>query len=111
MSDPDNKPSEHAVILQFLYGKTDLSEMFAFEDQLRSAVEAAVAGEVDGHDIATDGSHGLFYLYGPNADTLYSAIGDTLRQAVGIRVTSVKLRYGSVFDPDAKEVTHQFDPN
>ena len=36
---------EHAVIVHFQYGSTDLSRLFALEEQLQEAIGAAAVGE------------------------------------------------------------------
>ena len=60
--------SEHAMIVKFDYGTTDLGPLFELEDQLETLLEDGKYGEYDGHEIAVDGSDGLLYLYGPDAD-------------------------------------------
>ena len=37
--------SEHAVIVRFDYGTTDLSDLFELEDELEKALSEADAGE------------------------------------------------------------------
>ena len=53
--------SEHAVIVEFHYGQSDLNPLFSLEDRLRTAIESAGCGEYDGHEIAMDGSEGTLY--------------------------------------------------
>ena len=69
----NSKPSEQAVIVQFRYGSTDLSRLHALEDRLESVIKASGVGEYDGHEIAVDGSDGVLYMYGPDAevDSIY----------------------------------------
>lgn len=69
----DAKPPEHAVIVQFRYGSTNLEPLFELEDRLENAIAAAGAGEYDGNEMAVDGEHGVLYMYGPDADRLYEA--------------------------------------
>ncbi len=66
--------TQHAVTIHFQYGSTNLSELYALEDRLEQIISATGTGELDGHEIATDGSNGFLYLYGPNADALVEAI-------------------------------------
>ena len=94
---------EHAVIVHFEYGTTDLSNLFALEDELIEAVETAGVGEYDGHEIALDGSDGYYYLYGPDADALFSAIRPILMTTDLIKNPEVVLRYGRADDPNARE--------
>ena len=51
--------SDHAVIVHFSYGTTDLSRLFTLEDELIAALEMADAGEFDGNEMAADGSDGF----------------------------------------------------
>ena len=85
---------EHAVIVHFQYGSTDLSRLFALEKQLEQAIAAAGVGEFDGNEVATDGSDGFLYMYGPDADALFAAVRPTLEAAAFMRGARVKLRYG-----------------
>jgi hypothetical protein len=86
--------SEHAVIVKFEYGTTDLDPLFELEDQLEAVLEDGEHGEYDGHEIAVDGSDGLLYLYGPDADALYNAIKPTLLACSAIKNAAATLRYG-----------------
>jgi hypothetical protein len=86
--------SEHAVIVKFEYGSTDLDALFELEDQLESVLERGGAGEYDGHEIAVDGSDGLLYMYGPDADALFSAVKPTLINSTAIKNAVATLRYG-----------------
>jgi hypothetical protein len=85
---------EHAVIVRFQYGSTDLQRLFDLEERLEQAISAAGVGEFDGNDIAQDGSDGCLYMYGPDADTLFNAIGPVLQATDFMRGASVTLRYG-----------------
>ena len=86
--------SDHAVIVRFNYGKTDLSPLFELEDQLIAAIESADAGEFDGNEVATDGSDGTLYMYGPDADRLFEVVRPVLAAATCIRNAIATIRYG-----------------
>jgi hypothetical protein len=86
--------SEHAVIVHFEYGSTDLSRLFALEEQLEQAIAVAKAGEFDGNEVAADGSDGYLYMYGPDADRLFAAVRPALEGAGFMRGARVVLRYG-----------------
>jgi hypothetical protein len=86
--------SDHAVIVHFSYGSTDLSRLFALEDELVEALEMADAGEFDGNEMAADGSDGYLYMYGPDANILFNAIKPTLESADFMKNAKVKLRFG-----------------
>ena len=68
---------EHAVIVY--YGSTDLSRLTALEEELSQAIAVAGVGEFDRNEVATDGSDGFLYMYGPNADALFGAVRSHLR--------------------------------
>jgi hypothetical protein len=91
---PDNAAPQHAVIVRFVYGSTDLSRLFAVEDRLEKAIDAAGAGEFDGNEVAADGSDGTLYMYGPDADALFAAVRPTLVATDFLRGATVTLRYG-----------------
>jgi hypothetical protein len=86
--------TEHAVIVKFQYGSTDLSRLFVLEDQLIAAIENAGVGEFDGNEVATDGSDGLLYMYGPDADRLFDAVQPVLAACPFMRGAVATKRYG-----------------
>jgi len=86
--------SEHAVFVHFTYGGADLSSLYALDDQLEQVTADAGVGECDGHEIAVDGSDGTFYLYGPDADSLFAAVRPTLEATGFTKGARVTLRYG-----------------
>ena len=85
---------EHAVIVHFQYGTTDLQPMFELENQLETAITNANVSEFDGNEIATDGSDGYLYMYGPDADRLFAMVRPVLESARFMKGATVKLRYG-----------------
>ena len=87
-------PPEQAVVIHFQYGSTDLKRLFALEERLESALSGSAIGEYDGNEIATDGSDGFLYLYGPDADRLFDAIEPVLRATPFMRGAQVTKRYG-----------------
>ena len=68
--------------------------MFELEDQLIAAIESADAGEFDGNEVATDGSDGTLYMYGPDADRLFEVVRPVLAAATCIRNAIATIRYG-----------------
>jgi hypothetical protein len=86
--------TEHAVIVHFQYGSTDLSALFALEDELIGAIDAAGVGEFDGNEVATDGSDGLLYMYGPDADRLFDAVRAILEYTPFMQGAVATKRYG-----------------
>ncbi|HVS18698.1 MAG TPA: hypothetical protein VMT18_08875 [Planctomycetota bacterium] len=89
---------EHAVLVHFAYGSTDLSRLIALEDRLEEAIGVAGVGELDGNEVATDGSDGSLYMYGPDADALFAAVRPTLEGSDFMRGARVTLRYGPPVD-------------
>jgi hypothetical protein len=86
--------AEHAVIVNFNYGSTDLEPLFELEEQLETAIAEADAGEFDGNEIATDGSDGTLFMYGPDADRLFDVIRPILEAAPFMKGARVRKRYG-----------------
>lgn len=87
-------PPEHAVIVRFNFPSGNLDRIFEIEDQLAKAVEQGAVGQLDGNEIAVDGRDNMFYLYGSNADTIFSAIEPVLLQWDILSEARVLLRYG-----------------
>ena len=85
---------EHAVLVHFLYGSTNLSRLFALEERLEEVIAAAGVGEYDGNEVARDGGDGTLYLYGPDADVLFATVRPTLEATDFMRGARVSLRYG-----------------
>ena len=88
------EPPEHAVIVNFTYGSTNLQPIFDLEDELERAINAAQAGEFDGNEVAADGSDGTLYMYGPNADRLFATVKPVLEACSFMRGARATLRYG-----------------
>jgi hypothetical protein len=95
--------SEHSVIVTFYdfaekFWTDDLQTLdplFDLQDDLMAALYGKQIGELDGHEIAMDGSDGFLFLYGPDADKLYAAIEPVLRSSAVTQGGNATLRYGS----------------
>jgi hypothetical protein len=94
---PDSEP-EHAVIVRFQYGIDGLQALHDLENRLENTITQKAVGEYDGHEIATDYSDGLLYMYGPNAESLFKAVQPTLRETEFMKGAIVKLRFGPAED-------------
>lgn len=81
-------------MVRFDYGQTDLSRLFELEEQLTAAIEAAGVGMFDGDEIATDGSDGTLFMYGPDADKLFEVVRPVLASTTIIRNIVATIRYG-----------------
>ena len=89
-----SRSGEQAVIVRFHYGSTDLSGLHALEDRLEATIKASGVGEYDGHEIAVDGSDGVLYMYGPDADLLFGKVVPVLRSAAFMAGAQATKRYG-----------------
>ena len=99
---------EHAVLAYLKlsdaeFGTADERDsIHALSDRLEEAISDAGAGEFDGDEFG-DGQCILF-MYGPDADAIFSAIERILRESPHSRGGYVIKRYGEATDPTAKEV-------
>lgn len=93
-AEAQNRLPEHAVLVHFAYGSTDLSRLFSLEERLEEVIAAAGVGEFDGNEVAVDGSDGTLYMYGPDADALFEAVRPTLEATDFMQGARVRLRYG-----------------
>jgi hypothetical protein len=75
---------EHAVIVHYQltgeeYGTEDEREaVYALEERLEKAIQAAGAGEFDGNEFG-DGE-AVLYMYGPDKDLLWSVVETEVRK-------------------------------
>ena len=101
---PLNRASaaEQAVIVHFRYGSTDLHRLFAVEYKLETAIKDSKAGKYDGNEIATDGSDGFLYMYGPSADRLFEVVMPVLKTTDFMRGAEVTRQYGPPGDKSRK---------
>lgn len=88
------QPDEHAVLVHFTYGSTDLTGLFDLEDRLEQVIKKAGVGDFDGHDSAWGDRDDKLYMYGPDADALFLAVRPALEAADFMRGAKVVLRYG-----------------
>jgi hypothetical protein len=95
---------QHAVIAYFDYAADSLDALFAIEEQLESAIDAAGVGEFDGNEIAVDLSDGSLYMYGPDAEALFAVVRPILAAAKCLRNTRVALRFGPPEDDNPERV-------
>jgi hypothetical protein len=101
---------EEAVIVHFDYGQKDWSPFFEFEKHLEEAIAKAAVGEYDGNELATDGSDGSMYIYGPDADALFAIVKPRLVAASFLKNIVVTLRYGAVNDPAVRRTKVRLSP-
>ena len=109
--------SQHSVVVQFYdfadkfwtEGSQSLDALYALEDELHDALDGQDVGELDGHEIAMDGSDGFLFLYGPDADALFAAIEPVLRKSAVTPGADATLRYGDPDEPDLKQKVVRID--
>jgi hypothetical protein len=100
----EKKMTEQAVLVHFKYGSTDLTKLYALEDELEQRLANTSIGVFDGHEIAADGSVGTFYLYGAEAKQVYETVKDILTKSSLMNGAEVTLRYGPPADGVRQEV-------
>jgi hypothetical protein len=102
---------EEAVIIHFKYGQKDWSRFFAFEKVIEEAISKSAVGDYDGNELATDGSDGTKYMYGPSADALFAVAKPYLLSAAQfLKSIEVTLRYGPVAEPGVRVSKIQLTP-
>lgn len=101
----DQTMSDHSVIIYFDYCfGNDLDPLFELSDQLSAAIENNGTGYFDGNEINMDGDDGSLYMYGPNAEDLFKSVKPILEKTKIMSKMEAVLRFGSVFDKDAKSI-------
>jgi hypothetical protein len=102
------KPPEHAVLIQLRlsdhkFGTSEEREsIHALSDELEAVIQAQRQGEFDGDEFG--GGICTLYMYGPDADSLFTAIEPLLRKSPLTKGASVIKRYGAAADPNSKQV-------
>ncbi|MGW0504154.1 hypothetical protein [Micromonospora sp. NPDC003241] len=96
---------EHGVIVRYPLtgGFGEEQERRAIYDlgrRLREAIEAADAGEFDGHEFG--GGEAVLYAYGPDAARLFAAMESQLR-AFPAKPAHTTLRFGEPDDTSTAE--------
>ncbi len=77
-------------------GTQDLAPLVNLADQLDGILTADGLGELDGHELADDGSVGTIYLYGEDARAMYDAVSQTLDISPVTRGGMAFLYFGDV---------------
>lgn len=84
-----------AVIVHFDSGSPYRTRLFELEDKIEQAITSSRTGKLNGHEFAADGSKGRLFMYGPNADALFSAIRPTLETFDFMKGARAVLEYDS----------------
>lgn len=97
---------EHAVIVRYPLTGGDFGEeqerqaIYDLASRLTDAIDAAEAGEFDGHEFGS--GEAVLYAYGPDATRLLAAMEPQLR-AFPTKPVHATLRFGEPDDPTAVE--------
>ena len=101
---------EHSVTVHLKlsddgYGsESERAAVYTLQDRLRTAIEAASAGEYDGNEFG--GGEAVLYAYGPQADGLFKAMESALREST-LRPAFAIVRYGEPDDHECRqEIIH-----
>ncbi len=79
-----------------------LDEVFEIEDDLTKAFARLSVGEVDGNEIAVDGSEALIYMYGSDAEAMFAVALPILKLHPATATGRAMLRFGDVSDTKAR---------
>ena len=105
---PATADSEHAVFVTLRLSDSEFgtaAERDAIRrltDELDAAIRAAGAGEYDGDEYG--GGSCTLYMYGADADVLFSVVEPILRESSLVNGGEARKRYGEASDPNAREV-------
>ena len=99
----EQMPSLQSVVVYFRMPGEDLTQLYALEQQLATALTDAGAGVYDGHEVALlEGDDAYLFMTGPDADRLYEAALPVLAGSALLKGAEITLRYGSSDDEDAQ---------
>jgi len=85
-------------VVTFTYGSLDLQALFDLEDELIRVIAEAQVGDLDGEEVAVDGSHGFLFMYGPDGDRLFDVVRPVLEACQHPKSESAVIRYGPPVD-------------
>lgn len=88
--------SDHAVVVYMPLQDGDMDTLFDLEDALMEALDESGAGEFDGNELGA--GEAVLYMYGPDADKLFSAVEKVLRGSAVAREGYAVKRYGAPTD-------------
>lgn len=84
----------HSVIIWFDYGLEDDEPFYSLSLELARVLENTDIGIYDGHEIAMDNTDGSYYMYGPNAETLFKMVLPTLEKYDFMKGSRAELCFG-----------------
>ena len=92
----EHSDANQSVVVYFRFAGGDLAPLYALEDPLATALEAAGAGTYDGHEIdLIDGDDAYLFMVGPDAERLFAAARPVLEGSPLLRGAAATLRFGS----------------
>ncbi len=103
------EPKVEQAVLAYLklsdsaYGtEKERTAIVRLEGELENSIGVASAGEYDGNEFG--GGYVTLYMYGPDADTLFEVIIDTIRQYKPREGSYIIKRYGAPGEREEKVV-------
>lgn len=84
---------EQRITISFQYGLKDLSALHQLSKELDHFLADNALGEVDGHEVALDLSHGFLYLYGPSAEAMFTGIKEILSRTDFMKGAKATLKF------------------
>jgi hypothetical protein len=93
---PYSDSGEHAVLINFWYGKESDEEFYDMTLALHKFMEDNQIGRYDGHEINVDNTDGTLFFYGKNAEKLYKYILPELLKYDFLIGANVYLRFGGI---------------
>ncbi|MEV6867257.1 hypothetical protein AB0M44_40485 [Streptosporangium subroseum] len=102
----ENDSDEQAlrILIPGTQPEVDFDSLRAIQNALKKAVTEAGTGEFDGNEIDLQTNEATLFLYGPNADQLFSSVKPVLNSVSLPPGTLVIRRYGG---PGAEEECDQ----
>lgn len=93
----------HSVVIWFDYGLEDDTLFYDLSLDLAQLLEDSEIGKYDGHEMEINNRDGSYYMYGPNAETLFKTVLPTLEKYDFMKGASAVLRFGDL-DGEAAEI-------
>lgn len=102
---------EEGVIIELRQRELDLDIDLILDLEARLAAAVGDSAEVDGHDLAVDGSDATIYIYGASAESTWTSIAETVQSYASDYSVQVLLRFGSADDLRSNERRIKLSPN
>ena len=86
--------------------KSEIDALFALQHELEADIAKVKGGDFDGNEIGE--GECVFFIYGPDADKLFSSVESRLKSSPLSKGGWAIKRYGRANDPKAKETRVDF---